>query len=151
MGSTLSQLTLNLAYPPSLHLPQETLVTFSLQDSARTDVAAVTLASQTLRCVGLPPSPLVLQYDPRAVDPRGTLGIQVRIAYEGHLLLINDEHVPVDPSRLRKSEDLWLTPITVPLITVDARTGQGTQGANLIEGIHGGNMAEGIHGGNRVQ
>jgi len=134
MEYTLSQLTLNLAYPTPLDLPQGALITCALEDQARADAAAITLARQTIQCVGLLPSSLVLQYDPRAVDPKGALGIHVSITCEGNLLLINDEQVSV----------AWpdIAPVTVPLVMVDTRT---------RDGIHGGNLVEGIHGGNRMQ
>lgn len=140
MEYTLSQLTLNLVYPTPLHLPQGALMTYALEDHARADAAAVTLAHQTIRCVGTLPASLVLHYDPRAVDPRSSLSIQVRITCEGSLLLINDEQVPV----------AWpdIAPVTVPLVMVDPRTRDGIHGGNLVEGIHGGNLVEGIHGGN---
>ncbi|AMA45002.1 YbaY family lipoprotein [Pseudomonas alabamensis] len=143
MEYTLSQLTLNLVYPASLHLPQGALMTYALEDHARADAAAVTLARQTIRCVGTPPASLVLHYDPRAVDPKGSLSIQVSIACEGNLLLINDEQVPV----------AWpdIAPVTVPLVMVDTRPRDGIHGGNLIDGIHGGNLIDGIHGGNLVE
>lgn len=143
MEYTLNQLTLNLVYPASLHLPQGALMTCALEDHAHADAAAVTLARQTTRCVGTPPASLVLHYDPRAVDPKGSLSIQVSIACEGNLLLINDEQVPV----------AWpdIAPVTVPLVMVDTRPRDGIHGGNLIEGIHGGNLVEGTHGGNLVE
>ncbi|WP_434770928.1 YbaY family lipoprotein [Pseudomonas entomophila] len=164
MQYTLSQLTLHLTHPAPIRLPHGTVVTVALDASARMGATPIALARQTIRCVGTLPPSLVLQYDPRAVDPERALSVQVRVECEGDVLLLNDGHAPVAWPGIDRPDDvalegLRLEPVTIALIAVgtgadeeihEDQLAQGAHGGNLINALQSSYVTEGIHGGNLI-
>ncbi|MBA1192736.1 hypothetical protein G7007_07665 [Pseudomonas entomophila] len=137
MSHPLSQLTLDVVYPGPIRFPDDTFITCALEDGARADASAIVHACHTIRCAGVPPSSLVLQFDPRTVDARSDLGIRIRVESKGNVMLVNDEHVPVvlpatDCQAPDVTEALRLGPIAVKLVATQAGVTQGIHGGNLM-------------------
>ncbi|GAA4894132.1 YbaY family lipoprotein [Ferrimonas pelagia] len=68
------------------------VMTISLQDVSRQDVAATVIAKQTQQVQGPPPFAFVIDYDPDLIDPRMTYSLSVRIEERGELRFISPSH-----------------------------------------------------------
>jgi uncharacterized lipoprotein YbaY/heat shock protein HslJ len=66
--------------------PSSVMVSVTLEDSAKTDVAAEKVAEQSIRAAGAPPYSVTLTYDPSHLNPQGRYGVRARIEEGDHLL-----------------------------------------------------------------
>ena len=81
-------------YRERIMLPPNAEVAVSLENVARMDVAAETIASQRFVAAGGPPYPFSLEYDPTKIDDRGRYVLRARIEVDGRLMFTNDQQIP---------------------------------------------------------
>ena len=79
-----------MSYREAIKLSPDAVLTVTLADVSRQDVAAKTLAEQLIANPGASPIPFELSYDPDAIVPGHSYAVQARIEWEGRLLFIND-------------------------------------------------------------
>lgn len=91
-----AQVTGAVTYRPRIALPPDAVIEVNLVDVSRADVAAVTLASQTI-LVGdrQVPIPFTLVYDPEQIDPRFSYAVQARITVKDQLRFITTTRTSV--------------------------------------------------------
>jgi uncharacterized lipoprotein YbaY len=89
-------LTGSVTYRERVALSPEAVITVTLADVSKMDVAATTIATQVFTAAGKQvPFPFELTYDPATIDPRMTYAVQVRITEDGKLRFISTTMNPV--------------------------------------------------------
>ncbi|SHM81869.1 putative lipoprotein [Pseudomonas asturiensis] len=95
-------------YLQRIALPPSAILSVSLQDVSKADVAAVQLAHQSGPVKGQVPLPFHLKYDVGQVQPGHRYAVSARIEADGRLLFISTEQHAVkldgtdpDPLRIR--------------------------------------------------
>jgi putative lipoprotein len=86
----LATLSGTVTYREPIELSPDAVVTVTLADVSRQDVAAKVLAEQIISNPGRSPIPFELSYDPDAIVANHSYAVQARIEWEGRLLFIND-------------------------------------------------------------
>ncbi len=79
-------------YRERMLLRPGSIMTVTLADVSKQDVAAEVIAKTAMEVQGAPPFVFALQYDPALIDPRMQYAISVRIEEEGALRFISDRH-----------------------------------------------------------
>lgn len=78
---------------PAIGIPAGAILTTSLQDVSRMDVAATTISEQSYAISGDPPYRFELPYDPEVIKDRMTYGLDVRITANKRLIYISTEAI----------------------------------------------------------
>ena len=89
-------LTGTVTYLERIALSPDAVITVTLADVSKMDVAATVVATQVFTAAGKQvPFPYELKYDPATIDPRMTYAVQVRITENGQLRFISTTMNPV--------------------------------------------------------
>ena len=84
-----------VSYRERIALPLDAVVDVVLLDVSRMDVAAETIAKQTIEPAGQVPVPFELVYDTAAIDPRMQYAVRATIKRGDNLLFVTDRSYPV--------------------------------------------------------
>ncbi|MFK8331665.1 YbaY family lipoprotein [Pseudomonas sp. BJa5] len=93
-------LEVEVFYLERMALPGEVLVSVNLEDVSRQDVAALTLASQSLRTDNGVPFTFKLRYDPSVIKDNHVYSVRARIEHEGRLIWTSTSAHTVDLNKL---------------------------------------------------
>lgn len=86
----------SVSYLQRIALPPNAVVVVKLQDVSRMDVAADTIAEQTINTNGRQvPIPFTLTYDPAKINPKGRYAVTASILIDGQLRWRNTTQYPV--------------------------------------------------------
>jgi putative lipoprotein len=89
-----AELHVEVAYRERMMLPPTATVEVVLEDSAKMDVAADLIASESVPAKSGPPYRITLHYDPSKLSPRGRFGIRARIEDQGKLMFTSTDFIP---------------------------------------------------------
>jgi putative lipoprotein len=89
-----NELHVEVFYRERMLLPPGAQLTVTLEDAAKMDVAAETIAEKTIQLEGGPPYRVTLQYDPSKLTPQGRYGVRARVQSEGRMVFASMEHHP---------------------------------------------------------
>ncbi|MBY5994129.1 YbaY family lipoprotein [Ferrimonas balearica] len=92
-AAEMATLTGQVSYRERILLKPGTMMTVTLEDISKMDVAAEPVSSLSFEVQGPPPFPFALQYDPTRIQERHRYGLRVRIEEGSALKFINDSHI----------------------------------------------------------
>lgn len=138
--TSMKHLDIEIVSTSTLDLPHSAQVSLSLLDTSLADAPAIAVAQLRLRCAGVMPIRLMLNYDSRSLKAGRRYVLGARIEQEDKLWYINTVSHPVDPDSvtgpLRVSVDRVAEPACM----------RGEHGSGFID-----QQPDGIHGGNRTK
>lgn len=107
-GATSATVTGTVSYRERIALPPDAAVEVVLLDVSRMDVAATTIAEQTIDPAGQVPVPFELVYETTDIDPRMQYAVRATIRRGDNPLFVTDRSYPVLTHGNPDSVDLWL-------------------------------------------